>query len=132
MHTLKKLNTLFRYRFGPVLLLGIVVCSASLLTRIALLLYSSASFEWGLINLFKVFFTGLLYDLAAASYAIIPLILYLGIFPSTWYGKKLNKSLISMRLGLGFDLVNGCTLTDSMLWPSLLIQNKAKHHLQHI
>lgn len=95
MNTFKKLKTLFQYRFGPVLLAVILLCTTSLLTRIMLLVYSSASFEWSLINLFKVFFIGLLYDLAAASYAIIPLVLYLWIFPSKWYSKKLNRILLT-------------------------------------
>jgi phosphoglycerol transferase MdoB-like AlkP superfamily enzyme len=94
MNFFKKLNTLFQYRYGPVLLSVILLCAASLFTRIALLVYSSASFEWGLINLLKVFAIGLCYDLAAASYAIIPLVLYLWIFPSRWYGKKINKVLL--------------------------------------
>lgn len=95
LNTFKKLKTLFQYRFGPVLLAVILLCTTSLLTRIMLLVYSSASFEWSLINLFKVFFIGLLYDLAAASYAIIPLVLYLWIFPSKWYSKKLNRILLT-------------------------------------
>ena len=94
MNIFKKLSVLFQYRFGPVLLSVMLLCVASLLTRITLLFYSSASFEWTLINLLKVFFIGFLYDLAAASYAIIPLILYLWFFPSKWYGKKLNKVLL--------------------------------------
>lgn len=98
MSTFKKLNTLFLYRFGPVLLAVILLCTASLVTRVSLLVYSSASFEWSFINLLKVFFIGLLYDLAAASYAIIPLILYLWIFPSRWYGKKLNRIVLIVYL----------------------------------
>jgi phosphoglycerol transferase MdoB-like AlkP superfamily enzyme len=94
MNILKKLNTFFRYRFGPVLIALLLLCSASLLTRIALLLYSAGSFDWSLFNLFKVFLIGLFYDLAAASYAVIPLVLYLWIFPSRWYGKKLNRILL--------------------------------------
>ncbi|MCX2475907.1 LTA synthase family protein [Pedobacter sp. MC2016-05] len=94
MNIFKKLNSLFQCRFGPVLVAVILLCTASLLTRISLLVYSSASFEWSLTNLLKVFVIGLFYDLAAASYAIIPLILYLWIFPSRWYSKKISKILI--------------------------------------
>jgi phosphoglycerol transferase MdoB-like AlkP superfamily enzyme len=94
MSILKKINTFFQYRFGPVLLSVMLLCAASLLTRVTLLVYSSASFEWSLINLLKVFVIGLFYDLAAASYAIIPLVLYLWFSPSRWYGKKLNRVLL--------------------------------------
>jgi phosphoglycerol transferase MdoB-like AlkP superfamily enzyme len=94
MNISKKLNIFFQYRFGPVLIALLLLCCASLFTRIVLLLYSAGSFDWSLINLLKVFFIGLFYDLAAASYAIIPLVLYLWIFPSRWYGKKLNRILL--------------------------------------
>jgi len=56
-----------------------------------LLVYSSASFEWSFINLLKVFVIGLCYDMAVASYAIVPLLLYLWIFPARWYYQKLNR-----------------------------------------
>lgn len=94
MNLFKKLNTYFQYRFGPVLIAILLLCATSLLTRIALLCYSANAVDWSLANLYKVFFIGLFYDLAAASYAIIPLVLYLWLFPSRWYGKKLNSILL--------------------------------------
>ncbi|RDC55650.1 alkaline phosphatase family protein [Pedobacter chinensis] len=94
MNRLKKIKTLFQYRFGPVFLAAILLCSISLLTRIFLLAYSAATFEWSNLNLFKVFLIGLLYDLSAASYACIPLVIYLWVFPSRWYTRGLNKALL--------------------------------------
>jgi len=90
----KKINTLFQYRYGPILISLIMLCAASLLTRLVLLVASAASFEWTAFNLIKVFVIGLLYDLAAGSYAIIPLVLYLWLFPSRWYSKGLNRVLL--------------------------------------
>lgn len=94
MGIFKKLNTIFQYRFGPVLLAVLLLSGISLLTRIFLLIDSSASFDWSLINLLKVFMMGLIYDLAAASYACIPLVIYLWLIPSKWYGNKFNKGLL--------------------------------------
>lgn len=94
MNILQKTNSFFQYRFGPVLISLMLLCGISLLIRITLLIFSAGSFEWSLFNLLKVFFIGFLYDLAAASFAIIPLLLYLWIFPSRWFGKKLNKILL--------------------------------------
>ena len=91
---IRKLNACFQYRFGPALIVLLLLCTASLLTRISLLAYSAGSFEWSLINVLKVFLIGFLYDLSAASYAIIPLALYLWIFPSSWYKKRWNKILL--------------------------------------
>lgn len=84
----------FQHRFGPVLLVALLLCCISLLTRVTLLIYSAPSVDWGVLNLFKILFIGLLFDLAAVSYAVIPLVLYLWVFPSRWYGKKLNKILL--------------------------------------
>lgn len=93
-NSFKKLNNSFQYRFSPILIALLLLCGTSLLTRITLLIYAAKGFDWSFFNLLKVFFIGLVYDLAAASYAIIPLLIYLWLFPSKWYGKKLNKVLL--------------------------------------
>lgn len=89
-----KLNGLLSNRFGPVLLAILLLCFISFVTRFILLIYSASSFEWGILNLFKVFLIGLFYDLAAASYACISLVLYLWFFPSKWYAKSFNSILL--------------------------------------
>jgi phosphoglycerol transferase MdoB-like AlkP superfamily enzyme len=94
MNSFKKLNTYFQYRFSPVLIALLLFCGASLITRIALLIYSAGGFEWSLSNIIKVFLIGLFFDLAAASYALVPLVLYLWLFPSKWYGSKLSRILL--------------------------------------
>jgi phosphoglycerol transferase MdoB-like AlkP superfamily enzyme len=94
MNSSKKLNTYFQYRFSPVLIALLLFCGASLISRITLLIYSAGGFEWSLFNITKVFLIGLFFDLAAASYALVPLVLYLWLFPSKWYGKKLNRILL--------------------------------------
>jgi len=90
----EKTNKLLENRFGPAFLATLLLCSISLLTRIALLIYSAASFDWSVLNLLKVLFIGLFYDLAAASFAIIPIVIYLWLMPSIWYGRKFNKVLL--------------------------------------
>jgi phosphoglycerol transferase MdoB-like AlkP superfamily enzyme len=74
---LKKLRHLLNTKFGPVLLLVLIVSAASLLTRIFLLIYSSSSFDYSLLNIAGVFAIGLFYDLCMSSYLIIPLILHI-------------------------------------------------------
>lgn len=87
---------ILQHRFGPVLLATLLLCSISLITRIILLIASASSFDWTLANFFSVFIIGLFFDLAAASFAIIPLVIYLWVFPSKWYGKKLNTILLTI------------------------------------
>lgn len=87
---------ILQHRFGPVLLATLLLCSISLITRIILLIASASSFDWTLANFFSVFIIGLFFDLAAASFAVIPLVIYLWVFPSKWYGKKLNTILLTI------------------------------------
>lgn len=87
---------MLQHRFGPVLLATLLLCGISLITRIILLIASASSFDWTLANFFSVFIIGLFFDLAAASFAIIPLVIYLWVFPSKWYGKKLNTILLTI------------------------------------
>jgi phosphoglycerol transferase MdoB-like AlkP superfamily enzyme len=74
---LKKLQHLLNTKFGPVLLLVLIVSAVSLLTRIFLLIYSSSSFDYSLLNIAGVFVIGLFYDLCMSSYLIIPLVLHI-------------------------------------------------------
>ncbi|HTM99494.1 MAG TPA: sulfatase-like hydrolase/transferase, partial [Pedobacter sp.] len=85
-----------QHRFGPVLLAILLLCGISLITRLALLITSASSFEWTSANLIKVFVIGLFFDLAAASYAMIPLVVYLWLFPSKWYKHKVNSILLTV------------------------------------
>lgn len=90
------LRLILQHRFGPVLLAILLLCGISLITRLILLIASANSFDWTLANFFNVFIIGLFFDLAAASFAIIPLVIYLWVFPSKWYGKKLNTILLTI------------------------------------
>lgn len=96
MNISKKSASYFNQRLGPVLLAILLLCSISLLTRIALLINVGRSFDWSVINFFRVFLVGVCYDLAAASYAIIPLVIYLWLVPSRWFGNRFNKAFLAL------------------------------------
>ncbi|GAA4212933.1 LTA synthase family protein [Pedobacter jeongneungensis] len=87
-------NKLLNNRFGPVFLVTALLCSISLLTRLALLVYSASSVDWSVLNLIKIFAIGLFYDLAAASFAVIPIVIYLWLLPSKWYNRKFSRALL--------------------------------------
>lgn len=94
MQNKNTLKTLFKHRFAPVILATLLLCAISFITRLVLLVHSASSFDWSLLNILRVFFTGLLFDLSAASFACIPLILYLWLFPSRWYATKFGRILL--------------------------------------
>jgi phosphoglycerol transferase MdoB-like AlkP superfamily enzyme len=90
----EKTNKLLDNRFGPVFLVTVLLCCISLITRLSLLIYSASSVDWSILNLLKIFIIGLFYDLAAASFAVIPIVIYLWLLPSKWYASKFNKILL--------------------------------------
>ncbi|WP_443946257.1 LTA synthase family protein [Pedobacter sp. AW1-32] len=90
----EKAAHIFSNRFSPVVLAVILLCITSLLTRILLMVYSACSVDWSIFNILKIFLVGLLYDLSAASFAIIPLVIYLWILSSKWYSSETSKILL--------------------------------------
>ncbi|WP_316848568.1 LTA synthase family protein [Pedobacter psychrodurus] len=90
----QKANKLLDNRFGPVFLVTLLLCSISLVTRLSLLIFSASAVDWSILNLLKIFVIGLFYDLAAATFAVIPIVLYLWLLPSKWYNRKFNKVLL--------------------------------------
>ncbi|WP_231463549.1 LTA synthase family protein [Pedobacter sp. Leaf132] len=89
-----KFNKTIGARFSPILIAIAMLCSISLLTRLALSIASFRKVDWSVINIIKIFAIGLFYDLAAASFAIIPLVIYLWLVPTRFYRSKTNKILL--------------------------------------
>ena len=85
-------------KYGPVFLLIIIVCSISVLTRLFLLIYSAASFDFSFLNLTGVFLIGLFYDLCMAGYLIIPLILHIWFTNEKMYKAPWKWVVISIYL----------------------------------
>ncbi|MBU0910260.1 MAG: hypothetical protein KJ717_11900, partial [Proteobacteria bacterium] len=69
------------HRLGGVLLFGLAFIFIAFLTRFALLCKSYPLIDHGSLTLLKIFLWGFVYDLAAASYFIIPLTFYLILLP---------------------------------------------------
>jgi len=76
----------FPHRLHPALYAGIGLILISTLTRVGLALYSDASLTLG--ALLQVFLRGLWFDLAAAVFAVTPMVIWLAIAPTrlarTW------------------------------------------------
>jgi phosphoglycerol transferase MdoB-like AlkP superfamily enzyme len=90
----KKTNKLLHHRFGPVFLVTVLLSAISLITRLSLLIYSASAVDWSILNLLKILVIGLFYDLAAASFTVIPIVIYLWVLPSKWYASKFNRILL--------------------------------------
>lgn len=72
----------------------LLLCGISFITRIVLTCYAAPNIDWSVLNILQIIFVGLLYDLAAASFFAIPLVLYLALLPSRWFNSKYNKCFL--------------------------------------
>jgi len=87
---------LFQHRFSPVVIAALLLCAVSFLTRTVLLISSKQYVDFSILNLLGIYLIGLLFDLAAASFALIPLVLYVWFMPDKLYRKKFNRVLLSI------------------------------------
>ena len=78
-------------RYGGVLIFFLVFISVATLTRVALLIQSFQQVDIHLIKLISIFCVGLLFDLAAASYASLPLVLILFVLPRRWFMSRWHR-----------------------------------------
>jgi phosphoglycerol transferase MdoB-like AlkP superfamily enzyme len=88
---MKKLEKVFRHRFGPLAVLALIVCSLSLLTRIILLVKSWPNLELNPLRFIAIFIIGLFYDIVVWAFFAIPVALYCWLMKDSWYQKKWQR-----------------------------------------
>lgn len=87
------MNRILRSRFGGVLIFYAVFLSVALLTRVALLLQTPTQVDFHLHRIIPTFLCGAIFDLAAASYASIPLALLSVLLPQRWFAGRPHRWL---------------------------------------
>jgi len=94
----------FPHRLHPALYAGIALILISALTRIGLAVYADASFTFG--ALFQVFLRGLWFDLAAAVFAVTPMVIWLAIAPTRLARTRLYRGVtLAAFFGAAFGLL---------------------------
>ena len=88
---MKKLPALLKHRFGPVLLLTLIICSISFITRIVLLTKSFSNIGFLPIHFIGIFLVGLFYDLVVSSFFAIPVAIYCWLINDSFYRKKWQR-----------------------------------------
>ena len=78
---MNSLREAFRGRFAPVLALYLLTIGVAFLTRVVLLLRPDVQIDGGLADIVRIFAFGLYYDIAVASYASLPFVLWLVLLP---------------------------------------------------
>lgn len=88
---MRNLQRWFTHRFGPLLVLAIILCSLSFITRLILLIKSWSNLDLNPLYLSGVFIIGLFYDLVVCSFFAIPVALYCWLMKDSWYQKKWQR-----------------------------------------
>ena len=87
------MNRILRSRFGGLLIFYFIFLTIASLTRGALLLQSAGQLDFHPLKIVPAFLCGLLFDIAATSYASIPLVLLLLVLPQRWFGGRFHRWL---------------------------------------
>lgn len=80
-------------RFGSINILILVFLLIALIVRISLLFFSVRVVSWDPIEIAKIFIGGLIYDVVAALYFVLPLSILTILIPSKIYKSKIHKGL---------------------------------------
>lgn len=86
-----KLQQAFRHRYGPVLVLALILFSLSFITRLTLLIISWPNLELSFFRIAGIFIIGLFYDTVVCSFFAIPVALYCWLMKDSWYRHKWNR-----------------------------------------
>ncbi len=88
---MRKFQSVFRHRFGPLAVLALILFTLSFVTRVILLIISWPNVELTALRLAGIFFIGLFYDLVVCSFFAIPVSLYCWLMKDSWYQKKWQR-----------------------------------------
>lgn len=97
--------------FSLPLLMTVILIGLSLLTRVVLLIKSSASVDFTILNMTGLFLFGFFYDVVNAVYFILPLMLYAWLMPEkalrkTWQRFVIHGIFAIFIFGLLFNCVS--------------------------
>jgi len=88
-----KIKNIFSHRHGGTVLILVMFLTVSFLTRLLLLAKSYDLVSWNPAAILGVFLWGFVYDLAAACYLAIPVVLYLMILPDRIFASRFHRIL---------------------------------------
>ena len=106
----------FSPRFLPVVALFAVLLGLSLVTRIALWLHPDTQVGPSASHLLQVFGVGLGFDLAAAAYFMIPMVLYLALIPDRLARWWPHRGFFLLIFGAGCYVLSLVALSEWVFW----------------
>ena len=88
---MRKLQAVFRHRFGPLAVLALILFTLSFITRLTLFIISWSNLELSFLRLLGIFFIGFFYDIIVWSFFAIPVAFYCWLMKDSWYQKKWQR-----------------------------------------
>ena len=85
---MNEMQKILTHRFGPLVVLAIIVCALNFIIRLTLLIKSWTDVELSLLSFLGIFIVGLFYDLVVWSFFAIPVAFYCWLMKDSWYKKK--------------------------------------------
>ncbi|MEO5892664.1 MAG: sulfatase-like hydrolase/transferase [Ferruginibacter sp.] len=111
-----KEKSIFNHRYGPVVIVVLLVCSISFVTRLVLLIQSWHNLEISLVLFFAIFLTGLFYDLVVSSFFAIPIAVYCWLINDTWYKKKWQLISLFILLFIITFILASAACSEIIFW----------------
>ncbi len=107
---------IFSNRFGGVVLFLTLFLCIAFTTRVALLLSARHAVDWSLLRILGVFAWGVIFDLAAASYLLTPMVVYLMFLPNRIFMGPFNRYLSISLLLAGIYGLLFLAVTEWLFW----------------
>lgn len=110
------MNITIPKRYQLLAAFGIVFLALSTITRIALYFWSFPNLDFSIINFFRIFFTGLFFDIGTVSYFMLPYAIYLLALPNKLAGSKLDKIATKFAFFIGLLIFVFTTFAEFTFW----------------
>ena len=109
-----------RFRLWWVLIL--VFLSISFLTRLSLLLYSAADLSWSPVDIISPFLIGFLYDVVAALYFSIPMLLVVGLVSQRFMNSRAGRIFAHSFFILNLLVLLFNALSEWLFWNEFAVR----------
>ncbi len=110
------LNRIFQQRYGPVILMALLVTVVSLLTRIVLVIYSFGELDYNIPGIIGSLLTGLFYDIIVASFFVLPLALYCWLMKDSLYRKRWQRVVLYLFFIIAIIIIVFNAIAEFVFW----------------
>ncbi|MEQ9415202.1 MAG: hypothetical protein RIF39_15310 [Cyclobacteriaceae bacterium] len=105
-----------KHRYGLLVLVSLILVAVSFITRVVFLLDSGGFQMLSFLTIVEAFLIGLFFDLANATYFIVPLLIYLWICPEKVYNKRWHRYILNFLLFLFTSVLVFNSISEWFFW----------------